>query len=75
MKNIEIPKRPTSLKPSKTRPSTSKPSAIKTEETQVETLTNNKKNTKVNISEEKIKESEEENISKSYNKVNHQLKR
>ena len=66
MKTNEIPKRPVSSKPSKTRPSTSKPSAIKTEETQLETLTNNKKNTNVNISEEKIYESEEENISKSY---------
>ena len=66
MKNNEIPKKHISSKPRKTRPSTSKPSAIKTEETQVETLTNNKKNAKVDISEEKIKESEEENLSKSY---------
>ena len=66
MKTNEIKTRPMSSKQSKTRPSTSKPSAIKTEETQLETMTNKNKNTLHNFSEEKINESEEENASKSY---------
>ena len=67
MKTNDLLKRPISSNPSKTRPSTSKPSLIKTEETQMETITNkNKITTNQNNSEEKINESEEENISKSY---------
>ena len=58
MKTNEIKTRPMSSKQSKTRPSTSKPSAIKTEETQLETMTNKNKNTLHNFSEEKINESE-----------------
>ena len=66
MKTNEIKTRPMSSKPNKTRPTVSKPSIIKTEETQIETMTNKNKNTLHNFSEEKINESEEENISKSY---------
>ena len=66
MKTEDLLKRPISSNPSKTRPSTSKPSIIKTEETQIETITNKNKITNQNYSEEKINESEEENISKSY---------
>jgi len=67
MKTNDLLKRPISSNPSKTRPSTSKPSIIKTEETQMETITNkNKITTNQNNSEQKINESEEENISKSY---------
>ena len=66
MKTEDLLKRLISSNPSKTRPSTSKPSIIKTEETQIETITNKNKITNQNYSEEKINESEEENISKSY---------
>ena len=66
MKTEDLLKRPISSNPSKTRPSTSKPSIMKTEETQIETITNKNKITNQNYSEEKINESEEENISKSY---------
>lgn len=66
MKNEELQKRPISSKLSNTRPSTSKPSVIKTDETQLETLTNKNRITNPNYSEEKINESEEENISRSY---------
>ena len=66
MKNEEFQKRPISSKLSNTRPSTSKPSVIKTDETQLETLTNKNRITNPNYSEEKINESEEENISRSY---------
>ena len=59
-------KRPMSSKPSNTRPTTGKPSVIKTEDTQVETLTNKNKNTiQNNTEDEKISESLEDNISNS----------
>ena len=58
-------KKSISSMPSKTRPTTGKPSIIKTEESQVESITVKNKITNHNISEdEKIKESEE-NISNS----------
>ena len=59
-------KRPMSSKPSNTRPTTGKPSVIKTDDTQVETITNKNKNTNQNYTEdEKISESIEDNISNS----------
>ena len=59
-------KRPISSKPSITRPTTAKPSVVKTEDTQVETITNKNKITNPNFSEEeKINESIEDNISNS----------
>ena len=59
-------KRPVSSKRSTTRQTIDKPSVIKTEDTQVETITNKNKNTNPNFSEEeKINESIEDKFSNS----------
>ena len=64
MKVNDFQKRPTSGKQNN-RDSKSKPLVIKTEETQLETNTNQNKYSNPNISGDKIIESEEENYSQS----------